>query len=151
MIYSASSSSVYISFIGTPCITYMWNSVPCLVNIINQFPPSVHEIDPEYLEVTMKSYIVQGLDFCNNFRFLLSFFLILYSLFSLLKQNKVSFLSQECSFSEHHLLLQHAFGGVSFEMPRNNSSNNTILCSSQEEFWWIHFSPLHYRSMREKF
>lgn len=82
----------------------------------------------------MKSYIVQGLDFCNNFRFLLSFFLILYSLFSLLKQNKVSFLSQECSFSEHHLLLQHAFGGVSFEMPRNNSSNNTILCSSQEEF-----------------
>ena len=55
----------------------MWNSIPCLVYIINQLPPSVHEIDPEYLEVTMKIScaevrLLQQLSFS-------SLFLILYS------------------------------------------------------------------------
>ena len=55
----------------------MWNSIPCLVYIINQLPPSVQEIDPEYLEVTMKIScaevrLLQQLSFS-------SLFLILYS------------------------------------------------------------------------
>lgn len=41
-------------------LTYMWNSIPCLVYIINQLPPSVHEIHPEYLEVKMKVILCWG-------------------------------------------------------------------------------------------
>ena len=99
-------------------LTYMWNSIPCLVYIINQLPPWIHEIHPEYLEVKMKLY-------CTEVRLLqqLSFSSLFLILYSPLRWSKT-----KCPSSLMHVVLAiiiYWFNlslRVSFKTSRNNFS-----------------------------